>query len=68
MKAGWLSTSFAGDGLAVQPLLQVAEGRDGDRALLLAPDQQLAVDRALESRGTSRMSGKAPEMSSPVRE
>ena len=59
---------FGRDGLAIEPLLQVAEGSDGDRTLFLAPDQQLAIDRALEGRGTSRMSGKAPEISSPVRE
>ena len=51
-EGGMAFDQLAGDGLAIEPLLQVAEGRDGDRALFLAPDQQLAVDRALESRGT----------------
>ena len=54
------------DGLAVQPLLQVGEA--GDAAGLGVADQELAVDARRRRSSASTRSGKAPEMSSPVRE
>ena len=50
--------------LAVEPLLQVVEGRD----LAVAHDQQLAVEHRVEVAAPSTRSGKLPAMSSPVRE
>ena len=47
MKAGWLRTSFGETTLRFSRCCRVAEGRDRDRAVRLAPDQELAVDRAV---------------------
>ena len=51
------------DGLAVEPLLQHVEGLHA----AVAQDQQFAVDRAGQMQRVDQI-GKAPEMSSPVRE